>query len=122
MSCATRGQRVGGRGPQHMQFDGHLAAMGRCGCEVQPEACPHTEGSQVGGGTQHAVSSVFYHMDNQFSRRDFLKTTAMAAAAVAVAGTTSALPHEHANFSLPQLPYGYGVCCARSDTCSEIAK
>jgi len=48
-------------------------------------------------------------MDNQFSRRDFLKTSAMAAAAVAVAGTASALPHEHAHFSLPQLPYGYAA-------------
>lgn len=48
-------------------------------------------------------------MDNQFSRRDFLKTTALATAAVAVAGPSSAIPHEHANFSLPQLPYGYAV-------------
>lgn len=46
-------------------------------------------------------------MDNKFSRRDFLKTSAIAAAAVAVAGTSSAYPHEHAHFSLPQLPYGY---------------
>lgn len=48
-------------------------------------------------------------MDNQFSRRDFLKTTALAIAAVAVAGPSSAIPHEHANFSLPQLPYGYAA-------------
>lgn len=48
-------------------------------------------------------------MDNQFSRRDFLKTTALATAVVAVAGPSSAIPHEHANFSLPQLPYGYAA-------------
>lgn len=46
-------------------------------------------------------------MDNKFSRRDFLKTSAIAAAGVAVAGTSSAWPHEHASFSLPQLSYGY---------------
>lgn len=47
-------------------------------------------------------------MKKNIHRRDFLKTGLVATAGIlAVSNGIMALPDEHANFTLPQLPYGY---------------